>query len=256
MAIPKVVVPVTDDEHNDLKLCLAYAAKLAKDPQNKISQVIFFVASKQQLTHNNLAAYIGEAAVKTLANNGSIPFTGQIPMRAATQRTLSFVPNGTLILAFWAGADMMDQVDALGNVAAVVAYPWPEKGLDAWIATWNPMVHGQTQVKAEPLITDPIVEAALRGMTTIMNLSNTGLVTRYKESADRMLRILRAKNHQIEPDKIRQWAVRNKWQPGAADDLAKLASKIAGLKSKPSIRSIDNGDGTYQHWQQSALPPA
>lgn len=251
MAVQRVVVPDTGDDEAGFKTCLGYAKAIIEAPGSAIARILLLVHTKQQLTNTDLPGYLGQAAAKTLANNGVIRFAG-VEMRAATLKTLSSMQNGTLILAFWADGKMMNQIDALAGVGAIVAYPWPQDALDPWIATWNPHVHGQAKGPAEPLITDPIVEAALRGMTIVMNLSNTGLHSYYKDSADRMLRILRAKNHTIEPDKIRQWAVRNKWQPGAADDLAKLASKIAGLKTKPSLNSIDNGQGTYQHWQQSA----
>lgn len=251
MAVQRVVVPDTGDDEAGFKTCLGYAKAIIEAPQSNIARVLLLVHTKQQLTNTDLPGYLGKAAAKTLADNGAIRFAG-VEMRAATLKTLSSMQNGTLILAFWADAKMMDQVDALRHSGSVVAYPWPEDALDSWIATWNPHVHGKSKAPAEPLITDPIVEAALRGITVVMNLSNTGLHSYYKDSADRMLRILRAKNHAIQPDKIRQWAVRNKWQPGAAEDLGKLATKIAALKTKPSLNAIDNGQSTYQHWQQSA----
>jgi len=246
-----VVIPDTGNDEAGFKLCFGYAKAIIEDGQSKIARIILLVHTKQELTGTDLPGYLGAATAKTLADNGAVKFAG-VELRAATLKTLSSIQNGTLILAFWADGKMMDVVDGLRHDGAVIAYPWPADALDPWIATWNPHVHGQVAAPAQPLITDPIVEAALRGMTIVMNLSNTGLHSRYKESADRMLRILRAKNHVIEPDKIRQWAVRNKWHPGAADDFAKLATKIAGLKSKPSLNSIENGLGTYQHWQQSA----
>ena len=255
MAIPRVVVPDAGDDEAGLKFCLDYAKKIVDDPQYKIERVLLLVHTKQQLTNTSLPNYLGKATAKTLADNGTVGF-GRVQIQAATLKTLSSVRNGTLIIAFWGDRKMMNQVDGLGNAAGVVTFPSLPYSLDAWIETWNPIVHGQQRAAPQKLITDPIVEVALQTLTRLVNHGNTGLHSHYKDMTDRFLRILRAKKHPLDPDKIRQWAIRNKWNPGLAGDLEKLARKVADLKTKPSINSIENGEDTYQRWQDSLQPAA
>jgi len=251
MAVQRYVVPDIGDDRQGWDLCTKYVGALVQSGRFAISNIVLFVASKHQLTGGDLPGFIGTKAAKTLDRNGVVKIFG-LDMRAATLKTLSHVQRDTLILAFWADKEMMDKVDALTNVAAVVAYPWPEDGLDSWIATWEPIVHGRKDAKPAPLISDRIVEVALNQMTRMQNLSHQGLHSHYKDSAERTLRILRAQKHTLDAQNIRLWAVRNGWHPNMADDLQKMAAKIAALKTKPSLNSIYNGNVTYADWQKEA----
>ncbi|MNE51823.1 hypothetical protein D3C80_1464690 [compost metagenome] len=67
---------------------------------------------------------------------------------------------------------MMDKVDALQNVAAVVAIPWTAGEIDDWVQTWSPQVLGQSSKPAKPaakLIADPVVEQAMLSLTKVIN---------------------------------------------------------------------------------------
>lgn len=73
---------------------------------------------------------------------------------------------------------------------------------------------------------------------------------RDKEHVDETLRILRANGHSLKPAEMRSWAIRNGWKPGAADELAKLVQRIAGLKNRPYLTKIHNAHGRYQSWNE------
>lgn len=98
------------------------------------------------------------------------------------------------------------------------------------------------------ILDDSVIENALLSVTKLINLSHTGLFTRDKQWADEALRILRAKGHSAPPDKIKSWAIRNGWTPGAASDLAKLSERIFALKAKPSLAAIHDPAGKYARW--------
>jgi hypothetical protein len=246
--MPRVVVPPMDDDAEGWRYARAYADKIASDPSFGVKEIVVYVATKQQLKNSDFPRIAGARLAKALHDGDSVKLANGLTMRAETMKTLRYSGRGALILGFWVDDKMMAAIDGMDGVSAVVAYPWPENGLENWIKTWNPKVHGQLAQPAPPLLTDPIVEAALKSLTTGMNLSHTGLHTHYAESAERTLRILRAKKHILDADNIRLWAVQNGWQPGAADDLQKKARKVADLKTKPSINAFEGGERTYDYW--------
>ncbi|MCS0504314.1 hypothetical protein [Ancylobacter mangrovi] len=143
---------------------------------------------------------------------------------------------------------MMEKVDGLAGLIGVVVVPEFPGEVDAWSARWTPVVHGQQSTAPVKLISDTVVKKALQGLSEWVNLSHAVMNPRDKEHANETLRILRAKGHILDPDKVKSWAIQNGWKPTAADELAKLAAKIQALKSKPSISDFYNAHGKYQSW--------
>ncbi|HTM81571.1 hypothetical protein [Asticcacaulis sp.] len=250
----RVVIPTSEAESDDWNLAIAYADKIATDPANGIKEVLLFVSSKRQLEKGALGRVAGERVAKTLHDKGRVTLSCGISMRAETLATLPFASNGTLVLGFWVDENMMEKVDGMTGISAVVAYPWLEDGIDKWIKIWAPHIHGQVQTPSPPLLSDPVIVAALTSLTTCVNLSNTGLHGHYADQAERTLRILRAKNHLLEPDNIKLWAVKHGWHPNMAADLQKKAKKVAELKAKPSLRSLEGAAATYDYWSSKSAP--
>ena len=131
----------------------------------------------------------------------------------------------------------------------MVAVPWVPGEADQWRERWTPIVHGEERQAPAAILDDPVVEAALRSVSAMINLSNSLIQSHDKEWVDGPLRILRAKGHTLDAAKIRNWAIRNGWQPGAADDLARLVRKVAGMKTRPRLTGIHNAEGRYERWK-------
>lgn len=254
-SVKRIVVPTQEEDSDGWKLAIAYADKIAGNSAIGINQVVLFVASKAQLKNTSFLNFVGHRAAKTLHDNGQVTLPCGVAMSAQTLATLRAARNGTLMLVFWADANMMAKVDALSGVSAVVAYPWLEEGIDSWIKTWNPAIHGSNEpAQEDALINDPVIVSALSSLTTSVNLSNTGLHGHYADITERTLRVLRAKDHALDPDAIKLWAIRHKWHPNMATDLHKKAKKIAELKKKPSLRSLEHGAETYAYWLTKTAP--
>lgn len=81
------------------------------------------------------------------------------------------------------------------------------------------------------------------------NTANDVLHPSDKQFADDLFRILRAKGHTLDPATIKSWAIREGWKPRAADELSKVAAKVAKLKNKPSLGAIHNPQGRYARWK-------
>lgn len=247
----RVVVPLDSQDPEAWQYALAYAKKIASAASPPVQKYILLTHTKQQLKGTVLGDHVGASASKALLANKPIALSDGGQLRHETLQTLGMTGRGAVMIAYFADDKMLESIDGLDMVAGVVAVPDLVGLADKWIARWNPVIHGQERAAAaEPLVTDPVIVKALTSLTSLVNLSHGLLNPRDKASADETLRILRSNGHKLEPDQIKSWAIRNKWKPGAADDLAKLATRVRDLKTKPSLISFYNPNGKYQAWSE------
>ncbi|MBD9571890.1 hypothetical protein [Ensifer sp. ENS08] len=233
------------------RYALAYAMKIGGSAATPVQNYILLTHTKQQLKSTSLSDHVGAAASKNLLANKTVSLSDGGQLRHETLQTLRLTGRGAVIIAYFAEDKLLETVDGLDAVVGVVAVPDIKSQADKWIARWNPVVHGELQPKTPaPLIDDTVIVNALTSLSGSINLSHAVMNPRDKEYADETLRILRAKGHKLEPDHIKSWAIRNKWKPGAADELARLATRIRDMKSKPSLRSFHNPDGKYERWSE------
>lgn len=244
----RVVVPIDCHDPSAWATALAYAQAIGAKAQPPASEYILLTHTKQQLSQTSLGNHIGEGNAKALLANKNIGVSGGGYLRHATLQTLRSLAQPSVIIAYFAEDKMMETVDGLAGFIGVVVVPEFSGEVDTWSARWTPVVHGQQSTAPVRLISDTVVEKALQCLSGSVNLSHAVMNPRDKEHANETLRILRAKGHTFEPDKIKSWAIKNGWKPMAADELAKLAAKIQALKSKPPIREFHNAGGKYQHW--------
>ena len=247
----RIVVLIDSQDPSAWAHALGYAGAIGSRAQPSVREYILLTHGKQQLKSTSLAGHVGAQAAKALLGNTAVPLQSGGQLRHATLQTLRGSGRGAVIIAYYADEGMLETLDGIAGIFGIVAVPDLPGEIDGWIARWTPLVHGQQQASAPaPLITDPVVEKALTALSGWINLSHAIMNPRDKGHADETLRILRAKGHAFEPDKIKSWAIRNGWKPGAADELAKLAGRIGGMKTKPSLRAFHNPDGKYESWSK------
>jgi hypothetical protein len=246
----RVVVPIDCHDPSAWATALAYAQTIGAKAQPPASEYILLTHTKLQLSQTSLGSHIGAVNTKALLANKNIGVPAGGHLRHATLQTLRGSVRQAVIIAYFAENKMMETIDGLAGLIGVVAVPEFPGEVDTWSARWTPVVHGQQPTAPVKLLSDTVVEKALQGLSGWVNLSHAVMNPRDKEHANETLRILRAKGHTLEADKIKSWAIQNGWKPMAADELAKLATKIQALKSKPSIREFHNADGKYQRWNE------
>lgn len=246
----RIVIPIDSDDPEAWSYAAGYADAIAKQAASDVRDVVLLTHTKQQLKHTSLASHMGEAAAKALLAGRTLSLPSGHQLRHATLQTLRGSGRGSVFIAYYADDGMLETIDGLAGVAGVVAVPWVADQIDGWTARWNPAVHGQKAAAPAALITDSVVEKALAALSGWINLSHSVMNPRDKEHANETLRILRAKGHVFEPDKIKSWAIRAGWKPGAADELAKLAVRIGALKSKPSLNGYHDPQGKYDRWSK------
>lgn len=246
----RVVIPINSDETDAWRYAAGYAVAVAKQASSAVGDIVLLTHTKQQLQHTSLVSHLGAQAAKVLLAGRAVPLSDGRQLRHATLQTLRGSGRGTVFVAYYANDAMLETIDAIDGVVGVVVVPWVPEQIHNWTQRWNPRIHGQEATAPAPLITDPVIEKALISLSGWINLSHAVMNPRDKEHANETLRILRANGHAFEPERIKSWAIRNNWKPGAATELAKLAEKIGALRSKPSLSGFHDPQGKYGRWSE------
>lgn len=248
MATPiRVLIPIDSQAPEALALALGYAQEIAKKVGT--SDIILLTHTKHQLRHTGLASNLGDAVAKALLAGRNVPLPSGATLRYGTLQTLRYMSDRPVVIAYYADHELLDFVDGRSGVVGAVAVPWVPDEADQWRERWAPIVHGEKKDVPAAIVDDPVVETALCSVSGVINLAHSLLQSRDKEWVGDTLRILRANGHALDPAKIRNWAIRNGWKPGAADDLAKITRKILSLKAKPRLTGIHNAPGRYARWR-------
>ncbi len=248
----RILVPGDDLDNSAISNAISVANELCKQHSEIVHDVILFIPSKQNILNTTLTAALGEGVSKRLHKGEKVRLPCGKSLRLETIRTLKREFNKSIVVAIYADAKMMDQVDPMKSLLAIVAVPHMEGALDNWKKTWSPLVFGEGQPDKEVLISDPVVESALTSLTGLINLSHTVLNPRDKEHAQTTVRILRINNHIEDSSNVRAWAVKHKWHPKAADELKAIWDKIYSLKNKPKISDLVTAKRRYEHWKNNA----
>lgn len=244
----RVLVPGDDQSEDAISLAILYADEICKLKQGAVQEAILFVPGKESVRFTTISTAIGEKNAKKLHDGGVVLLPTGVPMRLETIRTLKWISKPSVLISVYSDRKMLDQVDSTKKLVGIVAVPHVPDALEQWQRTWSPTVHGQSKQSPTKLIGDPVLEQALVSLTHSVNLSHSVLNPRDKEHSDNTLRILRVYGHSDEPENIRLWAIKNGWQPKAADELEKLAHKVFSLKSKPRLQNPEVAKRTYDHW--------
>ncbi len=246
---PIRIVAATDGYQDDaLGLALSYVGAVLRARSLTSSDVVLLTHTKQQLSGTSLASMLGSSATKALLAGKPLGIPSG-NLRHVTLRTMSNIRPGCILIPFYADEKMLDEVDSKSGTLAVIAVPDQEGDAASWAQRWNATIHGQKKAPPAALITDPVIASAMKSVTLLCNISHGTMQTKDIVHANEIFRILRNKGHHLVPEQIKSWAIREKWHPGAASDLAKVAAKVKALKTKPSISSFHDPEGRYDRWK-------
>ncbi|MDD0976861.1 hypothetical protein [Pseudomonas fontis] len=229
-----------------------HAEALCSDDKHKIKEIVLVIPAMANLKGStSLVSFLGPEATKAL-NKGEAAVLRGMPITLKTERTLSGLTPNTLVVCAYASQSMMDKVDGFGRVAGVIALPFAKDVINSWMTSWSPLVDGKQPHLSRSVATDGVVLQAMEGLTATVGVATGVLHNSDKERIDRVLRILRKKGHTLDATALRAWAVGSGWAPKAADELEKLATRIAGLKNKPTLSSPDQAEQLYASWVTKA----
>ncbi len=243
----RILVPTEGHDPNSWAIALAYAVKISEEA-GVLPKVTLLVHTMHQMRDTSLIAHLGEREGKHLISKKALSLDGGT-LTLDTLRTLPrSLPDG-VVVAYYANIELLEAADDVQALAGIVAVPEFPGECDTWAARWGAFVHGEGRKTPKRVIGDVVVEKALAHLVSAVNPSTGIGHPRDNALANDVLRILRAKGHDIEADAIRSWVLQNGWSTRQADDLAKLAGRIAALNSKPRLTGIHDPDGRYARWR-------
>lgn len=254
MPLERVLVPINSQSKASWDKAVLEAARICQQAIPPITDIVLLVHDKKVL-NGVLQGHIGVGLTKTLASNGTVPVAGgTIPatagltLRAETLKTVGNLHRPAVVIAFFADNRMLDNVDGVLKNGGVVVVPDQSHSAAEWDRRWAPNIPGQAPRPLQRLILDLKVEKALESLSRRVGRGKSSFGALDREDTEITLRVLRAKNHNEPPQNVKSWAIRHGWTPSLADELATLAGRIFGLKTKPSIAKIDNGQARYDGW--------
>jgi hypothetical protein len=181
---------------------------------------------------------IGDATVKNLRRQGKVIVSG-VEVSLITERKLIYDGKNSPMVAFYPDSKFLDEIDSIPNISAMLVVPWLFKEVEPWIRAWNASELGQPPTTPKSaLLQSKIVEQALKGLTSTVNLSTGISHPSDRDAAIQMFEILKAAGEPFSPDEIKAWLVgKGGWKATDAQEVADIAQKvIEGRRLKTDTR--------------------
>jgi len=219
---------VVPPDHQRAGEYIKTALVLASEVYKKLGcsgEVILVIPKKER--YSAVETALGKQAMDILLKKGVVGLQGICDLRLESVQTIRSVWKANVVVAVFAYQQMLDEIDRLNDLRAIVVAPDLMEDISYWTRTWNPSILGQESSQPEKLIENPIFEEALKMITEKINLS-TGLShPRDHDFTVGLLRYLKKYMILEKPSSVRAWAVRNGWSPDHANDLASIVRSLA-----------------------------
>lgn len=201
---------------------------------------------------DNLVPGLTSAEVQQLKKNRQLR-KGLATIELGTERARVGVSDRP-VLAVWMDDDQLAEIER-SHPAAICVIPWNRDDITNWRNAYGPTNMRSGQATAPMQITNPVVEAAMRTLTALVNLS-TGLGhPSDKAAAVRTFQILRAGGESYSPAEVRAWAAANGWRLEHAAELAQIARGVAEGRSF-RVERFGFRDDILDQWRAEAATGA
>ncbi len=174
---------------------------------------------------------LGENVTKALAKGLEIRLPSGGSMRLMTGKSIPHAWCGDVILAIHAPPSLLDVIDGLPGVAAVLVIPWIASDVELWRKVWNPTELGAPAAGtvAVPPPAAPTVSSFDRAMEALSKRVNvsTGIThPSDKQTAIALLLALRETGAPFSSDEVRISLRQREWDPKDANSVGELADRI------------------------------
>lgn len=252
MQVKRVLIPDETSSGEAIRTALQVLIRAVEDDPS-IKNCLLYIPVKGNLQGTTLESILGSKLSRQLRDNQVIPIR-TASLKLETDVAFKSYTKADAVLVVYADQKMMDKVDSNKSLKLVICVPHIPDAVDNWKRTWNPITPGGNQ-QDEDLISNKVVEAALASITQHINLANLVLGKLDEETVKDAFRILRAHRQKEDPTNIRAWCIKHGWQPKAADEAAKHATKAFNLASKPSSYGTHWAPDIYERWAKAANRP-
>ena len=223
MSASRYLIENNGSSQANVELALREAYRLCKETGLKRITLVFPV--KSNFGSSDIATFLGQQATNVLCKGQTVNLGNGVLLEFKIPKNISVNRNYDVVLAAYLTDGDMDLVDSIRNIGSTVFLPWLEDDGKRWLSTWNPKILGTSSwVVSHPSLPTPIQEEILR-LGRCINMS-TGLShPSDKEMAKRAFYNLKEQGHTATKEAIRQFAVKNGWEPKKAQELADFAKK-------------------------------
>lgn len=194
---------------------------------NKKGQGFVAVHQYDNLTNGIIGDVIGKIHVRNLISRGETKFAGT-RIFLVTQKKRVNDGNDLPLIAFHPSRKFLDELDSIPNVSAMLVVPWILEEVQPWIKTWNATELGTpAQSRKTPLVSNKVLEAALRSLNARVNRSTGIGHPSDREAAIQMFTILKGGRESFDPEEVKAWLIaEGGWQANYAEEVAELARGV------------------------------
>jgi hypothetical protein len=213
------------------------------------AQKAWLVCDSKQNLEGHIKNSIGEAAAKALQKGRCVTLPTKCLLSFYAERTLPLNGENCPILACFPSAKLLDKLDALLGVTALIVLPWSLDEIRPWLAA-----HGAKDIlggaDVVPVtVSNPVVAEALKSILLHINL-NTGVGhPSDKHAVIEAFRILKRGGEAVDPDEVRAWLVQEGMEPRHANTIAEIAADPT--KFRHSERTSFWSPDILQAWKKS-----
>src|ERR1700712_4130520 len=138
----RLVVPVDTMHEQSWWSALRYAVKMAGASSPPATDVVLLTHAKEQLDPTmSLGAHVGTAAITSFAKGQKISLGDGVTLRHETLGALGDSESNTVVIAFYADAEMLEKLESKKGISGVVAVPNRDDASELWIRQWDPNVN-------------------------------------------------------------------------------------------------------------------
>ncbi|BCQ28160.1 hypothetical protein NK8_63490 (plasmid) [Caballeronia sp. NK8] len=225
--MPRFLVECANDHVEQVRTAVKRAVEYCI--ADKISKIAVIVPALQHVDSSTVAKVLGGENVKAMSQGKVLKVSDsqEVSIALTPAAKAANADTGSLLLAVHLDESDIGKVDDHSRASAIVYCPWTEDAGRQWLRTWQPTFWGTQTWKVPPLGLSPAVEAALKSIHTVVNVSSGLTHTSDKAFAASQFKALGKQGEFLELDDLRIWALRHGWKQSGAKALVKVAGKYA-----------------------------
>lgn len=172
MSVSRFLIENNGSNQNNIKLATSKTYHLCKDAG--LQRITLLFPAKGTFSHSDIAAFLGEQAVKALLKDQKVDLGNNILLDFNIPKNFSVHGNHDIVLATYLTDKDMDIVDSARNVDSIVFLPWSEVEGKRWLSTWAPEIVGPSTWEVQKAQILPSVGDEILRLGSCINMS-TGL---------------------------------------------------------------------------------
>jgi hypothetical protein len=196
-----------------------------------------------------LAEELGPSVVKDLKTRGRALVSGREIHVITRLKPIQSAGNAAIV-AFYPYGRMLDALDAIRDISALLIVPWSMQEIEHWVSTWNAKELGirKTSKRAEHL-SNRVVEEAMKDISGRVNVA-TGIEHQIdRDLIIQALLILKEGGERFAPASLKSWLVAiGGWKATNAQEVAEAAAEVLEGKRLNQGKSAWPED-TLQKWR-------